>query len=276
MMRKLRFITVGLGPVGRALTAELVQAGHKPVWLVGRARKVERESARKLKAKLVKEFPEEIDNIDLVLLTLPTSAVASYAKELSRKAMPWKKLVVIHAAGSYGIVPLEPLAKKGCGVAAMHPYQTFPKSQHTVNARGITYGITGNRRGSAMASRIARDLGGVPLKIREQDRLLYHLSAILACTFVAANVEMAARVLRSIGVSERQALQAAIPIAGETIRNVKELGIRAAMTGPQMRRDKGLVEKQMLELRKRDPELAKLYNHISEYIMRNIATAKKK
>jgi predicted short-subunit dehydrogenase-like oxidoreductase (DUF2520 family) len=159
------------------------------------------------------------------------------------------------------------LAKLGSAVAAMHPYQTFPKRQTAVNLRGITYGITGNRKGVALASRIARDLGGKSVMIREADRMLYHLSAILACTFVTADMEMAVRVLKKLGVAEKSALETVLAIAGETIRNVKELGIGAAMTGPQNRGDVSLIRRHIKELRKRLPELVKTYSTTSRFIM---------
>jgi predicted short-subunit dehydrogenase-like oxidoreductase (DUF2520 family) len=107
--------------------------------------------------------------------------------------------------------------------------------------------------------------------------MLYHLSAILACTFVAADIDMAVRVLKTLGVNERRALTAVLPIAKETIRNLSELGIRAAMTGPQTRGDETLIRCHLKELKKRLPELVKTYSTTSRFIMdRRTGPVKKK
>ena len=266
-MRELHFITVGLGPVGRALTLTLKQEGHKPLILVGRGRPIERQFARRVQAKFAIRLPQDIDNIDFVLTTLPSSALSKYATVLATERRQWDKLTFIHASGSYGIEPFESLKRLGAGVAAMHPYQTFPKTQRLVRLRGITYGITGNRKGLSMARQVVKALGGRPIMIREADRLLYHLSAILACTFVAADIDMAVRVLKALGVNERRALETALPIAEETIRNIRELGIRAAMTGPQTRGDEALIRRHLKALRERLPELVKPYSTTSRFIM---------
>ncbi len=258
------------------MTSALRDAGYHPVAVVGRGRQTERAFARRIGSPFLTELPKDIDNIDFILTTLPTSKLAGYAKELARLPLPWKRLTFIHASGSFGIEPFVPLRERGAGVAAMHPYQTFPKKQKSVNLKGVTYGITGNRKGTIRARRIVRDIGGRALLLKESDRMLYHLSAILACTFVAADVDMAVRVLGSLGISRRDAERAVLVISGETIRNVKELGIRAAMTGPQTRGDRALIERHLRELRKRVPELAEAYRSVSEAIMKSMDRSIKK
>jgi predicted short-subunit dehydrogenase-like oxidoreductase (DUF2520 family) len=275
-MRKARFITVGLGPVGRSLTIALKKAGYKPVLLVGRGKTTERSLAKKLGTRLVSSLPEDIENVDFILLTVQTSLVAWYARDIAGRSLPWKKLTFIHTAGSLGIEPLLPLAARGAEVAAMHPYQTFPKGRSGVNLRGVYYGITGKGKGGALAKRVARDLGGHPFVFREEDRMLYHLSAILACTFVAADIEMATEVLKFLGWPEQRALAATSLIAEETIRNLKELGFRAAMTGPQTRGDRRLIRRHLKELHGRLPEFESMYRIVSEAIMQESGALTKK
>ncbi len=266
-MRKLRFATVGLGAVGSALTSALCKAGYRPVLLVGRERKRDRELAKQAKAALVYEIPDSIDNIDFILVTIPTAKLAEYAAELAKRDLPCDGVTFIHAAGPYGIAPFKPLAERGAGVAGMHPYQTFPKRQRATTLDGITYGITGDRRGAALARRIARDLGGRPVTIKEEDRVLYHLSAVVACGFTAANLEMADSILAQIGLARTSRERATRAIAEETIRNVTTLGTRAAMTGPAARGDIRGVERHVRALKQRMPELAELYQAMSDYIL---------
>lgn len=266
-MRKLRFAIVGLGAVGSALTPALAKAGYQPVLLVGRGKAKERELARRLRVRLVADIPDDIDNVDFIFVTIPTAELTEYAKELAKRELPWAKLTIIHAAGQFGITPFKPLADLGAGVAGMHPYQTFPKRQRSVTLSGITYGITGDRRGATLARRIALDLGGHPVMVKEKDRVLYHLSAVIACGFTAANLEIADSILGRIGITKTSRERATRAIAEETIRNVTALGTRAAMTGPAARGDIQGVERHVRELKKRMPELADLYRAMSEYIL---------
>jgi predicted short-subunit dehydrogenase-like oxidoreductase (DUF2520 family) len=266
-MRKLRFATVGLGAVGSALTPALAEAGHRPLFLVGRGRKREQQLARRLKTRLLRSLPNDIENIDFILVTIPTATLAAYAGKLATRDLPWKKLVFVHAAGPLGIEPFAPLAKLGAGVAAMHPYQTFPKRQRSVTLDGVIYGVTGDRRGARLARRIARELGGQPVMIKEADRVLYHLSAVVACGFTAANLEIAGSILAGLGIAKTSRERATRAIAEETIRNVKALGTRAAMTGPAARGDVNGVRRHLRELQKRRPELADCYEEMSRYML---------
>ena len=100
-----------------------------------------------------------------------------------------------------------------------------------------------------------------------QQRVLYHLAAVLSCGMVSANLLMAQQVLCSLGISERRALEAILPILAETLRNIKELGIRDSMTGPAVRGDRDTIRHHLRELKKLDPGLAKVYNEMSKWVL---------
>jgi predicted short-subunit dehydrogenase-like oxidoreductase (DUF2520 family) len=259
---------IGLGAVGSGLARALKQAGFRHLALLGKGRTGEQRLAKALKVTYLNHIGELQQEQAVIILALNESQIAAVARDLSRLPLNWPKLTVLHTSGSLGGMALQPLANLGAGIAAWHPYQTFPKAAKEVNLRGITFGVDGNRRGILTANRLTRAVGGVPLRISGDDRVLYHLSAVLACGFVAADLQMAIDVLKKIGIPEKRALQTVLPIARETLNQVSELGIGAAMTGPAIRGDKATISNHLRALRKTDPELAKVYSTITNHISR--------
>jgi predicted short-subunit dehydrogenase-like oxidoreductase (DUF2520 family) len=261
--RRVPLTVIGVGSVGSRLAVALASAGYGPVTLVDRIPSRLRILGRSLKATTISRLLDLQQNQGIIVLCVPDNALPSVVRGLSRLRLNWRDLTVLHTAGVHGAEVLAPLAKRGAGVAAWHPYQTFPKSDREVTLRGITWGIDGNPRGVRTAFRLARELGGKPLRIRGKDRVLYHLSAVLACGFVAAELDLAARVLKTIGVPEKRALEAVLPIASETLLNVRALGTRRAMTGPALRGDIETLRRHLSELRRRSPELVSVYREVT-------------
>ncbi len=259
---------VGLGAVGTALARALAQAGAARLTLVGIGRQRERQWAAQQAGRYIVGLNNLSDDIDIIVLAIDDRVMGSVAAKLSRLALPWKRISVLHTSGSLGSEVLKPLAAGGAGVAAWHPFQTFPARARNVPLAGITFGITGNRRGVSAATRLTALLGGRPLKIGEADRVLYHLSAVLACGFVAADLQAAVAVLKSLGISEKRALDTVLPIATSTLSNIRELGIEAAQTGPAVRGDVATMRKHRKALRERAPELETLYRALTDYVLK--------
>jgi predicted short-subunit dehydrogenase-like oxidoreductase (DUF2520 family) len=259
---------VGLGGVGRALAHAIREAGCRELVLIGRGRRGERSLAHALKARHLSNLRQLTQDHGLIVICARDNQIASVAQELTRLKLNWSRLTVLHTSGVLGSAVLKPLASKSAAVAAWHPYMTFPKGGQPVSFAGVTFGTSGDVQAMRAAGRLARMLGGRPLRLREQDRALYHLSAVLACGFVAANLDLAVSVLKKIGLSEKRALETVLPIASQTLENVAELGPKRALTGPAVRGDTATIRKHLRELRKLDPELARYYVTVSRYLLR--------
>lgn len=268
-MEKTPFVVIGLGPVGRAIAAGLVEAGWNPVCLVGRARPRDRQAARSRKTT----FTTELSSLDLqrgvIFVATPTSQVEKVASALADLSLPWKQIVVVHCAGPLDANVLKPLASRGAGIVAAHPYQTFPRGvpAHQPHLQGTVWGVTGNSKGVAMAKRFVAALGGIPVKVDAAKRLAYHASAVMACSQTISNMYMAVQLLRQLGLPEQTAAQAVLAIVSETIRNVTELGIQEAWSGPAIRGDLTLIKRQTKALYPYDPITSQVYGLVSRWVM---------
>ncbi|MCX6601908.1 MAG: DUF2520 domain-containing protein [bacterium] len=274
---------IGLGPVGKALACAFTRAGSAGLTLIGRGRPGEQTLARALKARYLPDLSRLIQNNGFIIICVKDSQIAYVSRQLAQLRIGWNRLTILHTSGVLGGDVLKALASKGAAVAAWHPYMTFPKlSVRRAGSptlpesggglfAGVTFGISGEMRAVQAASRLSRALGGRPLRLREEDRILYHLSAVLSCGFVAADLLLAVRVLKSIGLSEKRALETVLPIASQTLQNVAELGPQRALTGPAVRGDLATIRKHLRALKKSDPHLARVYAAVSRHLLKRNA-----
>jgi predicted short-subunit dehydrogenase-like oxidoreductase (DUF2520 family) len=257
---------VGFGAVGQSLARAFKKAGLPLLSVVGRGRAGERRLTRELKVECLSGVAQLDQNQGIIVLAVRDDQIADLARSMARLDLRWKRLTVLHTSGSLASAVLAPLDKAGAGVAAWHPFQTFLKVR-PAPLNGVTFGIDGNPRGVRSAFALSRAVGGKPLKIAARDRVPYHLSAVLACGFIATDMQMAERVLKSLGLSDSRVREAILPIAEQTMLNVRALGPRKAMTGPAVRGDRATIRKHLAALKKLDPKLAKVYSEVTTYIL---------
>jgi predicted short-subunit dehydrogenase-like oxidoreductase (DUF2520 family) len=239
-MEKLRFSVIGMGKVGTALTQALKKAGYRYM-----------------------KSPSQ--TTELLIFAVPDSKITELARKISKLPLNWSKLTVLHTAGVLSAQALSPLARRGAGIAAFHPFQTFPQ-KNKVTLSKISYGIDGNRKGVRIAKKLAKDLGGHALLIPPEKRSLYHAAAVMSSGMIAANLIFAEHLLSIVGLSKKQIKKAIYPIAEETISNAKQLGVSKAVTGPAVRKDKRILEKHFKALQKNAPELARVYREMTKTV----------
>jgi len=261
-------VIIGLGAVGRALAVALATAGVSRLVLVGRNRKKDRDFAEKIKAELLTDIAQINVNKGIIVLFVQDEQIEPLSGNLAKLPLGWSKIAVLHVSGPLGTDVLAPLSKRGAATAAWHPYQTFPQNSASPPLAGVTFGITGDARGKRAAFRLTRAVGGAPLTVREEDRMLYHASAVFACAFMAAQLQMSEQLLKKIGVSPPRAVQTVLAIARQTLSNIECLGASAALTGPAVRGDHQLIRAHLTALKKVSPEAAKIYREMTKQILR--------
>jgi len=246
---------VGTGRLARALAPLLGPAGHPVVSVVGRTSGAARSTVRGLpRAVATTSLTRGLEHAKLVLLAVPDRRVATLAKELAAlEAIEWKRRVVLHHAGALGCESLEPLRRAGAGVGLLHPFQSLGVAELAAELLpGARARVEGDRRGLAAARRLARALGLVPLalgKLSARDRTAYHAAASLLSNDVLALLAVGTGLLESIGLGQRRALAALLPLARGTLRQVERAGLTGPLTGPATRGD---VETLRAHLRRLD------------------------
>jgi hypothetical protein len=237
----------------------------------------------------------ELFAADVILIALPDRAIEGAAKTLtdvgaglSRPSHPrqppslhgrqntggvkppLRNKIVLHTSGSLSHAVLAPLRAAGAAIGAMHPMQTFGLGART-RLDGVVFALDGDARALRVARRIVRSLGGIPVNVKPQRKVIYHLSGAFAAPHLLAVLETGVRILMQAGYSRRQATHALCFMAQQNIVNLERYGARQAWTGPLPRGDWGTVAKHLAALRGFPPEYKQAYVAIARLAARTLA-----
>ena len=170
---------------------------------------------------------------------------------------------MVHCSGAVSLGVLEPAAKRGALTGSFHPFQTLACLETPEEAverlEGATFAVEGEGWVRGCLETMASRLGGRAVRLKGEDRALYHASGVLGCGYLVALLKAAADMWQAMGVPEEEALPAVLDLAGSTLKNVSRSGVGPSLTGPQVRGDIGVIRKHLETLDLRLPELIPLY-----------------
>jgi len=263
---------VGAGRVGRSLAALLRKRGWRINVVVTRSLPSARAAARVIGAGAPHaNLSHRLLSADVVLISTPDREIEHVALELARiGGARWRRKVVLHTSGALDSRVLRPLERCGASVGSLHPLQTF--SGRTIPAlSGSVCTLEGRAAALAVARRICRDLGCIPVAIPGSAKPVYHCGAALAAGHLLAVMEAATRVLMAAGFSRRNAVKALLPLTRQTLANFERFGPRQAWTGPLSRGDFGVVKRHLAALRPFPREFREAYEALSRLGLRVLA-----
>lgn len=273
-------LTVGIvsaGRVGTAVGAALERAGH----VVSACSAVSSASV----ARAVKRLPDtEIlpaadvaARSELLILAVPDDQLADLVRGLAATQAVKPGTLVAHTSGANGIAILAPLTELGALPLAIHPAMTFTgHDEDTARLSSACFGITAaDDIGYAIAQSLVLEIGGEPVRVREENRALYHAALAHGSNHLVTLVVDAVEALRASlqgdellgqhlvdgdpgGVAER-VLQ---PLLSAALDNALRRG-PSALTGPVARGDAAAVDTHLRVLTDLDPELAAGYRAMS-------------
>jgi predicted short-subunit dehydrogenase-like oxidoreductase (DUF2520 family) len=286
MAKRLDIAILGPGKVGTALGALAARAGwriravggRKP----GRARRaaaVIRPAAKAVAAPLPLSLEEAARAGELVLLTVPDDAIECLCSRLARSGALRPGSIVAHCSGALGSDALRPAAERGCAIGSLHPLQTFPTVEAAMELLpGSYFFIEGGSRAAGALSQLARDIGGVPVRLNRgkpggrlarggaaRAKALYHASACIASNYLVAVVDAALAAGELAGIARARRIPALEPLLRATLENALRMGPRRALTGPIARGDAATVRRHLVALRQANPELADLYKALAKW-----------
>jgi D-glycero-beta-D-manno-heptose 1-phosphate adenylyltransferase len=255
---KHKFAVIGHGRVGGAVLALLQDSGYTPVWVV----EVENSSTL---VPVYKSLPSDPQDADIFFITVPDDSISDIVKAM---ASAWKDSlkgrVVFHMSGLHTSDILEPLKKLGADTASFHPLQSIIHPESARKAlKGSVFTVEGTPKAILTAERIVDKLGGETLKITKEDKVIYHAAAVIASNYTTSIVAVAEDLMSSIGLERGHML----PLIKGTLANIENHG-RAALTGPIRRGDWSTVEKHIMALSEKFPDITGLYLALGKYTSR--------
>lgn len=254
----MKVAVVGAGTLGTAIAVLLEGAGHQVVGVSGRDEARGRTRAHLPRAPFL-EPGEAAAVAELVLIGTPDDVIEPMAETLASAAAVGAGTWVAHLSGSLGLEVLRPVLDVGARVLAIHPLQTFPDVDSALERLpACAIAITANdEEGYVLGERLASDLGGVPFRLANELRPIYHAAAVFASNYLVTASAIAESLFAAAGVPDPA--RAMAPLQRATLDNIERLGAARALTGPAVRGDAGTIRRNLEALEQHAPELIASY-----------------
>jgi predicted short-subunit dehydrogenase-like oxidoreductase (DUF2520 family) len=224
---------IGFGRVGAAVAGALAAADHPVVAVTARSPGSRERADVILPSVPVVAAAEVADRAGLVFVTVPDSVIAPLAEQLAAHWRPGQ--IVVHMAGSLGVEVLDPVARAGGIVLAIHPVMTFAgTSLDIVRLRGTPFAVEATPGMVALAEALVMELGGWPFRVPAGGRAAYHAALSHAANHLVTLLSQAIGILDQVGIENPSALLG--PLTKVALDGALSQGI-GALTGPAARGD---------------------------------------
>jgi predicted short-subunit dehydrogenase-like oxidoreductase (DUF2520 family) len=254
-MEKIGFI--GVGKVGTAFGTRLAEKGYPVRGAMDILPNESERFSRSISGCAVFPTAQALaDHSDFVFITTPDDVIGEVAA-----AVKWRPgQTVIHCSGANSTAVLAPAKKQGANVGCMHPCNSFASIEQSIeNLPGSTFTLEAEEPVLTDLKNFAAALQGTWMKLREEDKALYHASACIASNYLYTIVHLATDLWKHFDMSQAEALAACIPILKGTMNNIEHVGFPGCLTGPIARGDVGTIRKHLAALEQTEPTLLSLY-----------------
>lgn len=260
---------LGTGPAGKALAKALQEKGFFLSAIYNR----KAEKAAHTAKALSKDTPiptfsdasEAAKTGDIVIFAVPDRALSELAGEIASAGGFKKGGLAVHLSGALPSSVLEPANLLGARVGSLHPMKSFADDVKGNNFKGVCFGIEGEESAIADLEAIVLALEGQPLKVRTEDKALYHAASAVVSNFTVSIFHLGLEVLDAIGIDRKTGTSALTALLQGTTENISEVGVPKALTGPIARGDSETVAAHMEALKKHSKDRLPLYAALARY-----------
>lgn len=252
---------VGAGRVGAVLGAGLHAAGYPISGVAGESDASRRRAAALLPGVPVDKPSAVARACDILLLTVPDDMLANVVTVLSDAGALRPGQIVVHTSGRHGLKVLQPAARLGVRVIAMHPAMTFTGTEvDLARLEGCTFGVTAQPAEALLAEGLVTALGGRTMWVPEESRTLYHAALAHGANHLVTLVSQAIEMLAIVGGDDPELRPAETlrPLLTAALDNALTLG-DSALTGPIVRGDVDTVRAHLADIAAYAPQTLPSY-----------------
>ena len=189
----------------------------------------------------------DLKEADVYLLAVTDQAIPKLSEQYNNKGI-W-----VHCSGSTSIEVFNEKVRAG----VFYPLQTFTKGRK-LSFTDIPIGLEArSEEDYRLLEKLAKTLSSKVFRMSSQQRQKMHLAAVWANNFSNHLFARSAEMSEAAGIPGELLL----PLIDETIQKLKELGAKAAQTGPARRGDHLTINKHLDMLT--DPLVHKIHEQIS-------------
>ena len=271
----MKIVLIGAGNLATHLGKALHAAGHDMVQVFSRTMQSAETLASLLDAEPLTDIAQVRDDADVYIFSVKDSALVQLVAQLCRheadglgedgavnalrKAKKGEhERVFLHTAGSMPMSVFKGMAQH---YGVLYPMQTFSK-QREVDFSIIPCFVEANDEfAQKQIEGLAREISGRVYLLSSEDRKYLHLSAVFACNFANHCYAISQELLEEDGIP----FDVMLPLINETAAKVHEMKPKDAQTGPAVRYDENVIDKQS-KLLENHPHFKKVYDSMSKSI----------
>lgn len=271
----MKIVLIGAGNLATHLGKALHAAGHDMVQVFSRTMQSAETLASLLDAEPLTDIAQVRDDADVYIFSVKDSALLQLVAQLCRheadglgedgavnalrKAKKGEhERVFLHTAGSMPMSVFKGMAQH---YGVLYPMQTFSK-QREVDFSIIPCFVEANDEfAQKQIEGMAREISGRVYQLSSEDRKYLHLSAVFACNFANHCYAISQELLEEHGIP----FDVMLPLINETAAKVHEMKPKDAQTGPAVRYDENVIDKQS-KLLENHPHFKKVYDSMSKSI----------
>jgi predicted short-subunit dehydrogenase-like oxidoreductase (DUF2520 family) len=169
----------------------------------------------------------------------------------------------VHCSGAGDLDLLRKAAVDGARIGGFHPLRMFGEPGKSWDLRGCAIAIAGSEPIARELAGIARSIGARPLRLPEGGRAIYHAAANFSGAFVVAMIAETVALWGKLGIAEKDAMRALLPLLRGSVDSVERLGPAGALGSVVARGDAGTIRKHLDALAKEAPQSLDLYRLLS-------------
>jgi predicted short-subunit dehydrogenase-like oxidoreductase (DUF2520 family) len=255
--RQSRIAFLGAGKVGGSLALALSNAGYPVIAVASRTPASSDVFAARIPDCVAYDsYQEAADAADVTFITTSDGFISTVAASVT-----WRPgQAVVHCSGAASLDLFDNPVSQGAVPGAFHPLQAFSSVENGVKSiPGTTFGIEAGDDIKPYFEQMAHDIGAIPVFLRAEDKVMYHLSGVLMGNLLTCLVGIAGGVWEHIGSTRADGIKALLPMMRAVANNIEVSGIPDAVAGPYPRGDVGTVRKHLEALKYRDPGLMPMY-----------------
>ncbi|MEK6577208.1 MAG: DUF2520 domain-containing protein [Nitrospirota bacterium] len=252
---------VGAGVLGASLGYLLMRKGYRIVGVSAHGMRSARGSAKFIGGGTpYNSNVDAVSGAEVIFITTPDDAIKKVCDELAKGGAIRDGSFVFHMSGALPSNILASARRKGASIGSIHPLQSLATRREAVsNLPGSYYNIEGDKKAVAISLMIVRDLGGKEMVIPTKGKVLYHGGAVFASNYLITIFSTGIELFRLAGIPRSKALPGLLSLVKGTIKNIENVGIPMALTGPIQRGDISIIEGHINEIGKSAPDLLNLY-----------------
>jgi len=271
---------IGAGRVGSSVGFLLQRAGYSVTAVAARTITSAEKAADFIgSGEPTTDAVKAASKAELVFITTPDGAIKNVCERIASVGGLKPGSFVVHMFGAQSLELLDAVKSSGSYRAVIHPLQSAPSpAQGIKNLPGSYFRIEADPEALKTAKDIVKALGGVELVMPQwssdkDSAALYHAGAVTVSNYFVALVDYGLQFFQALGADKQETLKALLPLIKGTLQNIETLGTTDALTGPIARGDVETIRGHIEAMRKKTPELLRLYKELAKYTI-SVATEK--